>query len=92
MGLYIASVVAMRDLGGGEVEIGHNPVVVQARSDVVADVMVTLWSGRVFPSGEGWRQPGVQLLKLDVREVEGGWLLPELSELAEDHRSNPGGG
>lgn len=88
MGLYIASVVAMRDLGDGEVEIGHNPVVVQAGSDVVADVMVTLWAGRVFPSGEGWRQPGVQLIKLDVREVEGGWVLPDLSnlsDLGEDH-------
>ena len=85
MGLYIASVVAMRDLGGGEVEIGHNPIVVQAGSDVVADVMVTLWAGRMFPSGEGWRQPGVQLMKLDAREVEGAWLLSDLSDLVEDH-------
>ena len=30
--------------------------------------------------------------KLGARIVEGAWLLPDLSELPEDHRSNPGGG
>ena len=97
MDLFIASVVVVRDLDDGEIEVGHCPVVIQAETALQADVVVTLRAGQLFPSGEGWGGPGINMYKLEARIVEGAWRLPDLSslsELGEDHKSipDPGGG
>jgi hypothetical protein len=84
MDLYIVSVVVMRDVGGGEIDLGHCPMVMQAETALSADVLATLRAGRIFPSCEGWNAPGIDVYKLDARFVNGAWRVVDLDELVED--------